>query len=278
VNKKGEKMIYISVALGIEAKPIIKYFNLKRDNSIKKLQVFKNERVTLIITGVGILKSAIALTYILSQSEIDEDDIFLNIGICGAKSEKYSIGDIVLCNKIINSELEKSYYPDMVFNHSFKEGSLESFNTPVYCGDEVVGDLVDMEGAGLFEATTYFFQSYQLNFIKIVSDYLDREVEQNQVEELILKSLPQIDSWLIEREKFKVEKEIDFSLEEKYLIEELIKKARFTATMENELKNLLLYYKLQGKNINGILEKYRDVEIKDKRDSKKILEEIKEIR
>jgi spore photoproduct lyase len=278
LNKKGEKMIYISVALGIEAKPIIKYFNLKRDNSIKKLQVFKNERVTLIITGVGILKSAIALTYILSQSEIDEDDIFLNIGICGAKSEKYSIGDIVLCNKIINSELEKSYYPDMVFNHSFKEGSLESFNTPVYCGDEVVGDLVDMEGAGLFEATTYFFQSYQLNFIKIVSDYLDREVEQNQVEELILKSLPQIDSWLIEREKFKVEKEIDFSLEEKYLIEELIKKARFTATMENELKNLLLYYKLQGKNINGILEKYRDVEIKDKRNSKKILEEIKEVR
>jgi adenosylhomocysteine nucleosidase len=278
LNKKGEKMIYISVALGIEAKPIIKYFNLKRDNSIKKLQVFKNERVTLIITGVGILKSAIALTYILSQSEIDEDDIFLNIGICGAKSEKYSIGDIVLCNKIINSELEKSYYPDMVFNHYFKEGSLESFNTPVYCGDEVVGDLVDMEGAGLFEATTYFFQSYQLNFIKIVSDYLDREVEKNQVEELILKSLPQIDNWLVEREKFKVEKEIDFSLEEKNMIEELIKKARFTATMENELKNLLLYYKLQGKNTNRILEKYRDVEIKDKRDSKKILEEIKEIR
>ena len=271
-------MIYISVALGIEAKPIIKYFNLKRDNSIKKLQVFKNERVTLIITGVGILKSAIALTYILSQSEIDEDDIFLNIGICGAKSEKYSIGDIVLCNKIINSELEKSYYPDMVFNHSFKEGSLESFNIPVYCGDEVVGDLVDMEGAGLFEATTYFFQSYQLNFIKIVSDYLDREVEKNQVEELILKSLPQIDNWLVEREKFKVEKEIDFSLEEKNMIEELIKKARFTATMENELKNLLLYYKLQGKNTNRILEKYRDVEIKDKRNSKKILEEIKEVR
>ena len=79
------------------------------------------------------------------------------------------------------------------------------------------------------------------------------------VEELIIISLPQIDSWLIEREKFKVEKDIDFSLEEKYLIEELIKKARFTATMENELKNLLLYYKLQGKNINGILEKYRDV-------------------
>jgi adenosylhomocysteine nucleosidase len=278
LNKKGEKMIYISVALGIEAKPIIKYFNLKRDNSIKKLQVFKNERVTLIITGVGILKSAIALTYILSKSEIDEDDIFLNIGICGAKSEKYSIGDIVLCNKIINSELKKNYYPDMVFNHYFKEGSLESFNTPVYCGDEVVGDLVDMEGAGLFEATTYFFQSYQLNFIKIVSDYLDREVEQNQVEELILKSLPQIDSWLIEREKFKVEKEIDFSLEEKNMVEEFIKNTRFTATMENELKNLLLYYKLQGKNINGILEKYKDVEIKDKKDSKKILEEIKEIR
>ena len=48
-------MIYISVALGVEAKPIIKYFNLKRDNEIKKLQVFKNERITLIVTGTGVL-------------------------------------------------------------------------------------------------------------------------------------------------------------------------------------------------------------------------------
>lgn len=167
-------MIYIAVALGIEAKPIIDYFNLKRDNGIKKLQLFRSERITLIITGVGILKSAIALTHILSQMKIEENDIFLNIGICGAKNKKFKIGDVVMCNKIINSELQKSYYPDMVFSHPFKEGSLESFNKPIYSTEGINGDLIDMEGAGLVEATTYFFQSYQLNFIKIVSDYLEK--------------------------------------------------------------------------------------------------------
>lgn len=271
-------MIYISVALGLEAKPIIRYFNLKRDNSIKKLQVFKSERITLIITGAGILKSAIALTHILSQVEIDENDIFLNVGICGASTEKYSIGEIVVCNKIINSELKRCYYPDMLFTHPFKEGSLESFNTPIYSKDRVLGDLVDMEGAGLFEATTYFFQSYQLNFFKIVSDYLDREVKSEDVESLIEKSLSVIDEWLTERESFQVEKEIEFSNEESEKIEGLVKKLRFTTTMENELKNLLLYYKLSGKCLDEILGKYKDIEIVDKRESKKILEEIKELR
>lgn len=268
-------MIYISVALGIEAKPIIRYFNLKRDNEIKKLQVFKSERVTLIVTGVGILKSAIALTHILSQLEVEEDDIFINLGVCGAKSEKYQIGEIVLCNRIINSELKRSYYPDMIFTHPFNEGSLESFNTPIYCGDEVEGDLVDMEGAGLFEANAYFFQSYQLNFFKVVSDYLDREVDSGDVEELIEKSLPKIDSWLIEREKFQVEKEVDFSFEERQEFESLVERVRLTTTMEIELKSILIYYKLSGENILNILEKYKNIEIKDKRESKKILEEIK---
>lgn len=271
-------MVYIAVALGIEAKPIIKYFNLKRDNNIKKLQVFKNERITLIVTGVGILKSAIALTYILSQENIKENDIFLNIGICGAKSEKYQIGEVVLCNKIVNSELKRGYYPDMIFNHPFREGSLESFNTTIYCGDNVNEDLVDMEGAGLFEATTYFFQNYQVNFLKIVSDYLDREVVREEAEILISEALFQIDDWLKEREKFQVEKELEFSVDESQEIANLVERARFTTAMENELKNLLIYYKLSGKNLKEILKKYIDMEIKDKRDSKKILDEIREIR
>lgn len=268
-------MIYISVALGIEAKAIVKYFNLKRDNSIKKLQVFKNERITLIVTGTGVLKSAISLTYMLSKIEIDEDDIFLNIGICGSKSLEYEIGEVILCNKIMNHELGKNYYPDMLFKHSFKEGSLESFNAPVYDEKLVTGDFVDMEGAGLFEASTYFFESYQLNFFKVISDYLDRGVESENVEVLIANALPQVDRWLLERERFRVEKELEFSAEEKREIETLVTNGRFTITMENELKNLLIYYKLSGKNLMEILRKYREIEIVDKRDSKKILEEIR---
>lgn len=271
-------MIYIAVALGIEAKPIIKFFNLKRDNEIKKVQVFKNERITLIITGVGILKSAITLTYILSKLDIHEDDMFLNLGICGAKNKDFTLGDIVLCNKVISSEIKKSYYPDMLFVHPFKEGSLESFNTPIYSGEGVLGDLVDMEGAGLIEASTYFFQSYQLNFIKIVSDHLNMGISSEEVEKLLENSLNKIGEWLKQRESIEIEREVTFSTEERKLINLLVEKTHFTATMVNELESLLLYYKLNGKNLLEILDGYRGIEIKDKRESKRVLEEIRGIK
>ena len=268
-------MVYISVALGIEAKPLIRYFDLKRDNTIKKFQVFKNEDIVLIITGVGILKSAIATTFLLSQEIINEDDIFLNLGICGARDKRLKIGDIVLCNKIINSELKKNYYPDMIFEHSFEEGSLESFNSPVYSDVEVSGDIVDMEGAGVVEAASYFFQTYQLNVIKIVSDYLENSVDSKNVEKLLEDSLLKVGAWIKKRKTFKVEKKQEFSEVEEKKLKSFISEYKFSVTMANELEDLMYYSKLAGKDIIKILEKYSCLEDKYKKIGKKILEDIK---
>lgn len=60
-------MIYIAAALTAEARPLITYFKLKRDNKIKKYQIFKNEEITLIITGTGMMQGAIGATYVLSR-------------------------------------------------------------------------------------------------------------------------------------------------------------------------------------------------------------------
>lgn len=268
-------MIYIAVALGIEARPLIKKFKLKKDSTINRVQVFKNEKITLIVTGVGILKSAIALTYILSKVKIDSDDIFVNIGVCGAKNKEYKVGDIVLCNKIINSESKRAYYPDMIFDHRFKEGSLESFNRVVNSDSGVTGDLVDMEGAGLVEASSYFFETYQVNIIKIVSDYLDGDIDLESVENLIEKALVEIEIWLERRNEFHLEKELEFSDEERREVDSLIVKGRFSVTMVNELESLLLYYKLKGENLIKLIKNYDKIEIKDKKVTKKILEDIK---
>ncbi len=268
-------MIYIAVALGIEARPLIKKFKLKKDSTINRVQVFKNEKIILIVTGVGILKSAIALTYILSKVKIDSDDIFINIGVCGAKNEEFKVGDIVLCNKIINSESKRAYYPDMIFNHRFKEGSLESFNRVINSESGVTGDLVDMEGAGLIEASSYFFETYQVNIIKIVSDYLDGDIDSESVESLIEKALVEIEIWLERRGEFHLEKELEFSDEEKRELDSFIVKGRFSVTMINELESLLLYYKLKGKNLIKLIKNYDKIEIKDKKVTKKILEDIK---
>ena len=268
-------MIYIAVALGIEARPLIKKFKLKKDSTINRVQVFKNEKIILIVTGVGILKSAIALTYILSKVKIDSDDIFINIGICGAKNKEYKIGDIVLCNKIINSESKRAYYPDMIFDHRFKEGSLESFNRVINSESGVTGDLVDMEGAGLIEASSYFFETYQVNIIKIVSDYLDGDIDPKSVENLIEKALVEIEIWLERRSEFHLEKELEFLDEERREVDSLIVKGRFSVTMVNELESLLLYYKLKGENLIKLIKNYDKIDMKDKKVTKKILEDIK---
>ena len=164
----------------------------------------------------------------------------------------------------------------MLFEHPFKERSLESFNLPMYSNEGVIGEVVDMEGAGLAEAATFFFQSYQLNFLKIVSDYLEDGVSSQNIEELIENSLETIFNWLESRKKFSVEKELKFTPEEKLVLGKLIGN-KFSVTMVNELENILLYYKLLGMDILKILNRYEKLEIKDKRDSKKILEDIKNI-
>lgn len=269
-------MLYLAVALGIEAKPIINYFGLKRDNSIKKIEVFRSERVTLIVTGIGILKSALAMTYVLAGEKIDKNDIFVNFGIAGARESKFDIGDMLLCNKVINSETGKNFYPDMLFKHPFKEGSLESFNSVVEDSKDVVGDIVDMEGAGLAEASSFFFETYQLNFIKVISDYLSGDVDKNHCSSLIENALPKLDEWLKLRESFRVEKEVELEGIEELKFNDLVRSLKLTVTMTQELRALLVYSKLKERSIVEILEEYSKIEIKDKREGKKVFDEIKQ--
>ena len=78
-------MIYLCSSMYIEAEPFIKKLNLKKDTSVTKFQIFNNEDFMFIITGIGKIKSSIAATYMLTKYEPHESDIFINIGLCGAK-------------------------------------------------------------------------------------------------------------------------------------------------------------------------------------------------
>ncbi|MHD0316414.1 5'-methylthioadenosine/S-adenosylhomocysteine nucleosidase family protein [Fusobacterium sp. THCT1E2] len=277
-------MIYVAVALTAEAKPLITYFKLKRDNEIKKYQVFKNEEIILIITGSGMMQGAIGTTYVLSSLNIREEDIFVNLGICGAVKEIFQVGDIVLCNKITNNGNGKSFYPDMLFRHKFKEGALESFFHVVdkSMESEIKGELVDMEGAGIYEAASLFFSQHQINIIKIVSDYLDNTgITAEKVTHIVESRILSIDEWLNERKKFNVSDKEIFTLNEKDIMNVVEKNLRLTESMHYEFMELMKYHKLRNKNIEDVISKYSKIEIKDKREGKinfdKIRKEIIEL-
>lgn len=266
-------MIYLAVAMGSEAKPIISHFNLKRDNSIKKLQVFKNEKITLIITGTGILKSAISLTHILSKVEINKNDFIFNIGICGS-SKAFKIGEIIICNKVVNSVSKKCWYPDMIFSHPFIEGSLESFEVSVHSDELVSTDCVDMEGAGIAEAGSLFFETSQIQFLKIVSDYLDNNVKKENIEKLISESLLKIEKWINKVESSIKYVNIGLTEQELGEIRNFSNKFKFSQTMFNRIRELLNYFKIKGGKIEEILEDFVNCEVKDKKEGKKIFDEI----
>lgn len=268
-------MIYLIMAMPIEAKPIIDFFNLKKSSVITKFQVFSNDNITLLISGVGPFKSCIATTFFLSHFELKKDDYIINLGIAGCKSKKESIGDIFLCNRLKNNSSQRFFYPDMIFNHPFKEASLESFSTPIYSGENLSLDLIDMEGAAIFEAANYFVENHQIFILKIISDFLN-SVDSSSIESLIKKNLPILTdffSFLIEKTPSETP---FFTKKEENLIEKTILKLNLTKSMQVKFFDLIKFYKLNGFDLNPLLNPLLNREIKNKKEVKEIFYELEQ--
>ncbi|CDF58416.1 Spore photoproduct(EC:) [Thermobrachium celere] len=268
-------MLYISTALYIEAQEFIKKLNLKRDNSITKFEVFKNEDVLLIITGVGKVKSAVAVSYLLSKYDIKENDLFINIGVCGCRDRNVQFGEIFICNKILDNDTKYTYYPDMLLAHPFKEASIETFSRKV-AEEEVEAELVDMESSALYQAASLFFQPHQIIFLKIVSDYLNPDIIDNKhIINIIERNADSIISWLNTLGRgLTTNKEILTKYEED-LINMVAENLKMSTTMKFELKQLLIYYKLVNNDIMEVLKKYLELECKSKNEGKMHFADLK---
>lgn len=269
-------MIFISTSMYIEACPFIKKLNLKKDLEYCKFQVFKNEDIVLIITGTGKVISAVAVTYLFSKYKLKSTDIFINIGVCGAKNEKIHIGDIFLCNKIIDYDTKKTFYPDMLLKHPFKEENIETVSEVNNENMEIKGQLVDMEASGIYEAALVFLQSQQVFFIKIVSDHLKNEkLDANSIFNLIESKSEQIINWIKDIKLAFSYKQNILDEKEQKIASCIIEKLRLTTTMANQLKQLLKYYKLRKGEFTNDISMYTGIECKSKMERMKYFEELK---
>ena len=207
-----------------EAKPLIKYFNLKKIND--KFSIYENEKISLIISGQGRLNSAIATTYLLSTRKITN---IINFGIAG--SSFYKIGEIFLINKI-----NDKYFPDILVSHPFKESEIS-------CFDEVVTEgeykLVDMESVGFFKAAIKFLKSHQIHLIKTVSDNLVCFRPSDEfMDNLINPHLKNIEEFINKLPKVN---KIDLNI-----VEELAKKYGLSFSQKMQLKDRVMYYILNN--------------------------------
>lgn len=261
-----------------EAHPFIKRLNLKKDSSIHRFQVFKGDDVVLVITGVGKVKAAIAITFLFSKYEAKATDLLINVGICGGKEKNHRIGGIYLCNKIIDNETKMTYYPDILFKHPFEESSIETYSTVIETSSvQEDGSLVDMEASGIYQGASVFLQTHQICFIKIVSDFLNTEkIKEEKVIEIVETQASKIIDWMKEVSLSLPQEEGIFSKKDKKIIDNIVRNLKLSFTMEKQLEQMLAYYKLQHGDILDVISRYANVICKSKEEGKNYFAELKE--
>lgn len=266
-------MIYMAFALYYEARPFIQALELKRDNNIEKLQVFKNtdRAVTLFITGVGSVGAATAAAYICAKLPPGPQDLFVNFGIC-AGSNPAQKGKLYRIHALCDQAAGRWFYPDMFpFPGAYEENALATVPAAAKTMKDLPCPLADMEAVGLYQAARMFFGQHQMLFFKTVYDLPGQESETEalasgpespgaQVSGLCgrfaetlcrdILSLARI------REQEMSGREIKFSGEELKAEADFARRLKATEAMKKKLHQILYYEKVKGRDISGFLENF----------------------
>lgn len=122
-------MIYVFTALYCEAHIFIKRYGLVKNPENTWFQEFYNESagIRLTITGVGEINASAAVSSVCSLYRPDREDLLFNVGTC-AHAEKEE--GIFLCHKIVEQATGRSFYPDMLYRHEFREGTVVTCMRP----------------------------------------------------------------------------------------------------------------------------------------------------
>jgi nucleoside phosphorylase len=283
-------MIYIVTALPCEATPIVKKYDLKRDDACRHFTLYRGDDMFLIVSGVGKMASAIATAYLIAQNvKLDEAGAeeglaIINIGVCGTLHQRYPIGTPLLIHKVIDHETGKQYFPDILIEHPFEEGSIETHNDVVRREDvlsgrvELQADLVDMEASGFFQAASRFLAPHQIYVIKVVGDYLDVvDFDRQRVAQCISGALDAVDGFIKQVEGLcRVEGEV-LTPDERRQLEKVKESLRLTVTQSHQLVDMARRYKLRTGRPLPDLSEFAQTRVKVKVEGRKALERIRRL-
>jgi nucleoside phosphorylase len=191
-------MVTVFCALYCESEEIISHYQLHKDNSNSRFQVFADldGTIRVVITGVGAIAAATAVGSTAERYSIGKEDMLLNFGVCAGVN--VPCGDLYLCSKLTELETGRTFYPDMLYRHPFGEAALvtgrnmwtgigeaesasepaapravinsEEVKQPEARTQELAATLYDMEAAAIYQAASYYVGPHRMQFLKLVSD------------------------------------------------------------------------------------------------------------
>lgn len=175
-------MIYIVTALKPEAQAFVDFYRLKKSR-LGAFTTFYNENIHLIISGLGVTNARLATQTLINHFDITNDDIYLNIGICGASSS-YVIGKLL--------EIGTLSYEEQTYKFKDEKYAINCLDSEA---SEEKYEIVDMESYGFYDAVIHNPAIKNFYIFKVVSDHFEPEkVTKDRSKSLIFNVIDDINS------------------------------------------------------------------------------------
>ena len=302
-------MIYVVTALYQEAHGFIRELELKKNTAYAPFEVFDNEKagIRLVVTGVGEIAAAAVVAAVCAQDGADAADFLINIGCCAAANagadsgcetvdsgmdsgygaaHAAQIGDLYVCHKITEQATGKTFYPDILYRHPWKERELVTGMQPLQRA-AAHGALYDMEAAAVYQAGIRFFSPDRMLFLKVVSDFGIAGQERMTAEALtglLEQHVKEVVAFLTNLREAADEEETlrndGILQEDETVLERLFAALHCSQTMRASARQYITYAALTGYDWKAELEEWYArglLPCKDRREGKVRLEELKQV-
>lgn len=296
-------MIYVMMALYQEAHGLIRELELKKNTAYAPFEVFDNESagIRLVVTGVGEIAAAAATAAVCARDGADAADFLVNIGCCAAggcepadrdmdsgygAAHAAQTGDLYVCHKITEQATGKTFYPDILYRHPWKERELVTGMQPLQRA-AAHGALYDMEAAAVYQAGIRFFSPDRMLFLKVVSDSGVAGQERMTAETLaglLEQHVKAVAGFLANLWKAADEEEALRSggilQEDEAVLEQIFAALHCSQTMRASARQYITYAALTGYDWKVELEEWYArglLPCKDRREGKVRLEELKQV-
>ena len=297
-------MIYVVTALYQEAHGFIRELELKKNTAYAPFEVFDNENagIRLVVTGVGEIAAAAVVAAVCAQDGADAADFLINIGCCAAANagadsgcetvdsgmdsgygaaHAAQIGDLYVCHKITEQATGKTFYPDILYRHPWKERELVTGMQPLQRA-AAHGALYDMEAAAI-----RFFSPDRMLCLKVVSDFGIAGQERMTAEALtglLEQHVKEVVAFLTNLREAADEEETlrndGILQEDETVLERLFAALHCSQTMRASARQYITYAALTGYDWKAELEEWYArglLPCKDRREGKVRLEELKQV-
>lgn len=301
-------MIYVMMALYQEAHGLIRELELKKNTAYAPFEVFDNESagIRLVVTGVGEIAAAAATAAVCARDGADAADFLINIGCCAAAegaaggcepadrdmdsgygaAHAAQIGDLYVCHKITEQATGKTFYPDILYRHPWKERELVTGMQPLQRA-AAHGALYDMEAAAVYQAGILFFSPDRMLFLKVVSDFGIAGQERMTAEALtglLEQHVKEVAAFLANLREAADEEETlrndGILQEDEMVLERLFAALHCSQTMRASARQYITYAALTGYDWKAELKEWYArglLPCKDRREGKVRLEELKQV-